>query len=1318
MGQVINSIYCESRLRQNIFCSLLLSLLLLPKIDYAQNYKVSISAFSGSGYYTPQTYYVTGPFGTLHSATSTFNTPSVPTSFSVDFFSSQLGSTCTRSGTVSTISICGGTGTWSSNTGSCGAGGSYATITLAATPILTTSGPASGTYCEDQKITLTASPYFGLKTWYYRIQSGTWTAFSTNNNINYTFGLQDVFGSSYTSYLNQTIYFGYGINGCGFGIAVAHSYVFAPHPVVVSSYSTVQPTCNGGSDGSVTVTLANLLGGESVVTNLYSNNTLDQNNAPNSTNEYQSNGTTVNNILAGTYYTLIESSYGNCGLPTFTPITVPPGPRAPLSASASVTSNYNGYSVTCPGASNGQITVTASGGNGSFQYSLDGGSYQASNVFTTASAGNHSVKVRDGCSTPTTATTNTVSLSQPSGISISSVSVGACNTGNTGQITISASGGAGTLSYSINGGAYQSSNVFTGLAQGSYPVMVRDLNGCSVLGGTGIVPGSISAGTISIVQPTCSGSLKGTISISGSSGGTGALSWSLGGAFQSVSSPFTNVSPGIYAITVRDANGCTVSAGSKTINQPITASYNSTLASCATVNDGTITVTAASGGAGSFQYSLNAGAYQSNNVFTNLSSGSTYSINVKDGNGCVFTISNASVGLKPSVAGAITQTSFINCYGQTTAGFNVVASGGTSPYTSYNWSNGATGTSVSNIGTGVYTVTITDSKGCQGTSAITITQPAQLIASLAPGNFNGYNVSCRSGSNGSINLTPAGGTSPYSYAWSTGAVTQNVSGLPAANYNVTVADNNGCTVPASLTLTEPTTSVSVALQTKNNISCFGANNGSITISGSGGVGALSYSLDATNFQLSPTFSSLAPSSYAISAKDVNGCLASTSSISITTPTALSITSIIKSNPLCYGAPSGSLNISANGGTTPYSFSVDGINFGSTGVFPSLSAGSYIITVRDAQNCAVSSSLQVLSDPALLTAFGTTSPQSCAAIVDGMINVSASGGTSPLMYSINGIAFQASPVFASLASGIYTVTIKDSNNCIKVISANVGVVPAMSGTITQTSFINCFGQSTGALSLVVSGGNSPYTIAWSNGATTQNISSLNSGNYSVVITDAKNCSASNNLLVTQPTVLSVSLTGSNYNGLGVSCATSSDGFINSTANGGTSPYTYSWSNGASSKNISALPAGNYSVLVKDSKNCTVSQPLTITAPAALSLGTFSQTNVTCNGGNDGSVTVVALGGTGTYLYSINSGSTWQSSSIFSLLSSGPHVILAKDQNSCSTGLITNFTQPQPLSINIGAIQNSGSDFRMALSSLQLLVEQVLCLFAGLTLRIKS
>lgn len=1140
-------------------------------------------------------------------------------------------------------------------------------------------------YCENETIGLSAlTGDMRQYTWQRSIQTGVWKTFKVTTNQSISATASEILMEDYALFFslsNRNIFFRYFNEGCN-PVNEVGGFNFSANPIEVTGSGSIRPTCIGGNDGIANFSYSrSQISGETFLPSIYS--------APNLGSFIKNgttNGTSITGLTAGIYHILVESNFGNCGAADFKQVIVDAGPRSTVSAFSSVTSNYNGAQVSCNGSQNGQITVSASGGNGIYQYSIDGTNFQASNTFTKG-AGTYTINVKDGCTTPNTATTN-VNVSQPSAVSISSAVPSFCNNGSNGQITVSASGGTGTLAYSKDGSNFQTGNVFTGLASTSFTITAKDANGCTATANV-IVPTQVSSGSVSVTHPTCTGNSLGSLSISGVSGGAGGYNWeifNLSNASVASSVPIGNthsIPAGTYYATIRDANGCSVNTAQFIVNAPISASYSSVNASCATVSDGSLTIFSPSGGSGFYTYAINSGSFGASSSFTGLATGSTYTLRVRDGNGCIFNINNAVVGLQPAITGTITQSTPILCNGQLTS-ISVTPSGGTAPYT-YSWSNSVTTQNNPNIPAGSYNVTITDSKTCTGTASISITQPTALTVTPSA-----TNISCKGGNNGSIDLVVNGGTGVKTFLWSNGATSQNISGLASGSYSVTVTDANGCINNAtSVTITEPATAVTVSLQSKSNVTCFGLSNGSILVTASGGTGTITYSKDDTNFQASASFMGLAPGNYTITAKDANNCTQVTSAISITQPSeVLAISGIVKNNPLCNGNANGSLVVSVTGGTAPYQYSLDGTNFVSSNTISGLIAGNYVVTVKDANNCTVVSASQSLVNPAALTATVTASPQSCSAIVDGRLTVSASGGTGTLQYSIDGTNFQASSVFNGLLANNYTVTIKDANNCSITHPATITTVTAIAGSISQTAFINCFGQSTAALNLSVSGGTGPFTFLWSNGATSQNISSLAAGNYSVTITDSKGCTGSASFSVTQPVALSASTTTSNYNGFGVTCTGAATGFINLTVSGGTSPYTYAWSNGATIKDISSLTAGSYSVTVTDSKGCTMITSANLTTPTTVAVALASKTNVTCNGGTDGAVTLNASGGAGTYNYS-KDGIVWQASNTFTALTQGSYTFLARDQNNCSspTPLAVTITQPAAIAITFSGFQNA-------------------------------
>jgi hypothetical protein len=1009
-------------------------------------------------------------------------------------------------------------------------------------------------------------------------------------------------------------------------------------------------------------------------------------------------------------YTVVLRNYPNTQcFNTYGPFTIGIT-NTPISVSAAITSNYNTRAVTCNNSADGQVTLTPSGGTAPFSYSHDGANFQGAifdNLSPSPTSYTFTIKDANGC----TNTTSPITLPNTPDLVLGSLSSSnyngfgvRCLGGNDGEISFSTNttGGTGSYSYvwkNASNATVGTADKLTNAIAGGYTVTVTDANNCSKTSSSVPItpPYALVAGSALGTDPQCNGD-TGQINVTGASGGTDALTYSVSPTLptspQPVGTPITGVPANVaYTVTVTDANGCTAVAGTVTLTnpQPVTiSSYVPTSPKCFGLSDGKIKATAP---ANVTKFSINNGVFKdattsvgvSTFEFTDLQAG-TYPIKARDANGCESATTFAVVDPTPQITGTITQTATIICNGQSTAALSVVPSGGSGTYTSYSWSNGATTQNITNIPAGSYGVTITDSNNCTGTTSnFTVVQPTALTVVASP-----TQVLCKGAGNGAINLSVSGGTGTKTYAWSNGATTKNISSLSPGTYSVTVTDANGCVNNStSVTITEPASSVSVSLQTKTNVSCFGGTNGSIVVSASGGTGTFTYSKDSTNFQASNNFTGLAPGNYTITAKDANNCTATTPAISIAQPiSALAITTIVRNNPLCNGNTNGNLVVTVTGGTAPYQYSIDGTNFITTSTIPNLAAGNYVVTVKDANNCTVVSASQNLANPAVLSASVSASPQSCSALVDGRLTVSASGGTGTLQYSLDGSNFQASSIFNGLAANNYTVTVRDANSCTVTRSASITLVAPIAGAITQTAFINCFGQSTAALSLGVSGGTAPFSYSWSSGATTQNISSLPVDTYGVTITDTKGCTGTASFTITQPTQLSASTTVSNYNGFGVTCSGASTGFVNLAVLGGSSPYTYAWSNGATTKDIASLAAGTYTVTVTDAKGCTASASATLTSPAAVTVSLSSKTNVTCNGGTNGALTLVGSGGTGSLNYSID-GVAWQTSNVFSSLVQGTYTVRARDQNNCVSPapLVVTITQPPVISINFSGYQNA-------------------------------
>jgi hypothetical protein len=402
------------------------------------------------------------------------------------------------------------------------------------------------------------------------------------------------------------------------------------------------------------------------------------------------------------------------------------------------------------------------------------------------------------------------------------------------------------------------------------------------------------------------------------------------------------------------------------------------------------------------------------------------------------------------------------CFGQSNGSIVMNITGGTP---NYNWSwtrtGGGTGsgsgtsspTTISGLAAGTYTVTVASNSGagCSKTFTVTLTANPAIIANATP-----VNVLCNGASTGSVNLTVSGGTPGYTYTWTrTGggysATTQNINGLPAGIYNVTVTDSKGCTQTASATVTQP--DAITVTPSITNLTCNGQSTGSITLVPDLVTGGLPpYTYLWSNGSASPTISNLAAGSYSVTVTDANGCTKLQSGISVTQPSAITASAGFSAIS-CNGGTS-IITVTASGGTGTLQYSLNGASYQPGNQFTGISASAtpYIISVKDANNCTTTTSVTV-TQPAPLALSATVAPETCTGFNDGAITLNVSGGTGT--YTFNWSDLDPPPAEpqnrTGLAGGTYSVTVTDANNC-SVTLSNI-VVPVTNPNPVQPGGIN-------------------------------------------------------------------------------------------------------------------------------------------------------------------------------------------------------------------------------------------------------------------------
>ncbi|MGZ3865144.1 MAG: PKD domain-containing protein [Bacteroidia bacterium] len=834
--------------------------------------------------------------------------------------------------------------------------------------------------------------------------------------------------------------------------------------------------------------------------------------------------------------------------------------------------------------------------------------------------------------------------------------------GCTGSTTVTPSGAVGPYTYTWSPSGTNANNIGS-LCVGNYSVSVSSANGCLVTNTVSITSSTTLTTTMTHTNVTCNGSANGLANVNvGGSAGPFSYTWSPTGGNSATT---TNLPPGSYTVNVSNPAGCTA-VDTVSITQPtaLTSTLTSTNSTCFGASNGSATVTAAGGsGAYSYTWSPSGGSAAS---ASGLGPGS-YSATVSDANGCSITTSTMIT--EPSILSLTVSSTSVTCNGLSNGSASVSVSGGTGAY-SYTWtpsggnSAGATGLPGSN-----YTIAVSDGNGCSKISTVTVNQPTTLTTTITSTNALCF------GTNGSATVTASGGTGAYSYSWSPSGGTGSTASLPQGTYSITVTDANNCSVITSTTINQPTVLTSTISST--NVTCFGANDGTATINGSGGTGAYTYSWSPSGGTNSTT-NGLSPNTYSATITDGNGCTITTST-TITEPSILFLT-VSSTSVTCNGLSNGSASVSVSGGTSAYSYtwSPAGGNFASA---IGLSSGTYTATVKDANGCMATATTSV-NQPSALTATLSSTDALCFG-ANGSATVSAGGGAGSYTYSWSPSGGTGST--SSLPQGTYSVTVTDVNNCSVTISTTINQPTALTSTISSTN-VTCFGANDGTATINGSGGTGAYTYSWSpGGGTNSTVNGLSPNTYSATITDGNGCTITTSTTITQPSILSLTVGSTS-----VTCNGLSNGTASVSASGGTGSYSYSWApSGGSSASANGLPFGTFTATVTDGNGCIATATTSINQPSVLTV-TVTNTPANCSA-NNGTATANATGGTGTYTYSwtpsggINSTATG--------LAGGTYSVIVKDANNCSVTGNTTVVQPPSFSLTISSTSvtcNGGTD----------------------------
>ena len=834
--------------------------------------------------------------------------------------------------------------------------------------------------------------------------------------------------------------------------------------------------------------------------------------------------------------------------------------------------------VSCNGMNDGNINLSVTGTQGPYSYLWSTGD-SLQNI-TNLGGGIYNVLVTDsfGCSNTQSFTVNEPSVFTAS---VSSTNI-SCFGANDGIASVNTFGVSASYLWSNS----LTNDSISNLSAGNYSVDITDGNGCTLTDYITITePIAISTST-STSDISCNGLNDGNISLTINGGipdyniNVPPYNQTLIGGVNTFITP-SLLGAGTYNYSITDSNGCVFNSSVTLIEPaPISVTENHTDVSCNGGNDGSAILTI---NGGTPTYAQNWGT---NNPFA-LSAG-TANYQITDNNGCTY--NDSVIITEPNLLTAIfTQVNVSTCLASD-GSIDATISGGTTPY-SYNWSNGSTAEDLSNLSGGIYLLTVTDNKGCTATLSVTITEPPSPILS-----FTQTDVSCNGGNNGSIDLTVNGGSSPFSYIWTTSEITQDINNLSAGQYTVQVSDDNSCTENITISITEPSApSIST---TQINVDCNGNNTGSIDLTVLGSSSTYTYSW--SNGQSSEDIINLIAGNYSYIITDANNC-SYTNLLTISEPNALAINPLTV-NVKCKGENNGYIILNTSGGTVPY------IEDFGTANPAALTVGNYPFTITDNNGCLYSNSINISEPDSLLVSASSTNA-TCGGYFDGTAILVTTGGTPT--YNTNWGLSNPN----GLNAGTHNYIVTDTNNCLAQGSVTITEPPAMQ-IIVDTFRVSCFGLSDGSATLTISAGaGAPYIQDWG----TVNPNSLPAGTHPFIITDSNNCTTQGDAIITQPADIQVNELLSH-----VSCFKENDGTAFLQINGGISPYIENWN----SINTLALSAGSYSYSVTDANNCVKNNFITITEPDTLR-ATATIIDANCFNSDDGKIYLDITGGTAPY-----------------------------------------------------------------------------------------
>ena len=929
-----------------------------------------------------------------------------------------------------------------------------------------------------------------------------------------------------------------------------------------------------------------------------------------------------------------------------------------LTVSSIVTNNL------CYGDINGEIDITPFGGSGTYVYSWtnNSGFTSTNEDISLLNSDSFNLLITDSLN----CLLDTVFVVTSSDQLLFNISFSDANCGFLdGAISSNVTGGSGNYIYDWDNdgtGDNDDNPSLTGLIAGTYTLYLSDDVGCS--SDTSIIISNTTGPVISIVDVdsvTCFGGTDGLIT-SSVSGGLAPYTYLWNSSVFSQDSSVTDLAAGQYFLTVTDGLGC-VAKDTIDVFEPLEiiiseTSLNSSCGQCNGVS--TISITGGNPGA---TYSTIWGNGNTGLNANGLCAG-VHSVLVEDIFGCLSTkniaISDDQLGIVETVT-----TISPSCYGSSDGSISVAVSGGVSPYQYYWLNNGSSNSSISNLSSGNYFLTIIDDNGCSKTLDIELTEPNPIVVnSLVDPSDCGAN-------NGSIDLIVNGGNGSYSYLWSNSTNGSSLSNISEGLYSVSVTDGSGCSSSLAIPLsnyTEFEISVSV-----DSVSCFGLSDGQAVAVVTGNNNPISFEwFDENNNSIGnngPILNNQTAGEYIVKVTDnVTGCIK------------FEIAKVYEGNPITISMPStttsscssvcdGSAVSIVSGGALPYSYLWSNGELTSNAV--ALCEGSNSVLITDGNGCSAQQSVTIVAQQTILSSASVVDAN-CGAC-DGQATVTTSGGSGTLDITwFDGIT---GPNHANLCAGVYSYEVSDANGCSTIDYLSVNNTNGPTNQTVSVVDASCFGGSDGSASIIPIGGTPPYTYYWPhNGQTTNILTGAEAGTYYLEVIDNESCLRVVPVVIDEAGPISIQSVV-----VDATCGLS-DGSISIATYNSFGPYNVTWTgpNGFSNSgnSINGLNSGNYNANITNSLGCSQEFPFELNSINGLFVD-ITVTNPTCSDLCNGeAVASVSNGSGGAFNYTWNGGAT--TNSINGLCGDSIVSVVVEDVgNNCIGSSTIKIVSPDPL-----------------------------------------